>query len=87
LLKKASRRVPLLYSANMSLGVAVVGAMIKQFGAVKDWKFRIEEIHHTRKKDKPSGTAKMLAARLVDNKSHSARKYTGHTYNRGFGAG
>ena len=62
--KKASKRIPILYSANMSLGVAVMRAMLAQFGAVRDWKFSMEEVHHTKKKDKPSGTAKMLAERL-----------------------
>ena len=63
-LKKAAKKIPILYSANMSLGVAVMRAMLDQFGAVSDWRFALEEVHHTKKKDKPSGTAKMLAARL-----------------------
>ncbi len=67
LIKSAARKIPILYSANMSLGVAVVRAMLREFRRVPDWKFRMEEIHHTKKKDKPSGTAKMLADEL---KSH-----------------
>ncbi len=63
-LKAAAKKIPILYAANMSLGVAVVRAMLHQFGRVPDWKFRMEEIHHTKKKDKPSGTAKMLAEEL-----------------------
>jgi len=63
-IQNAARRIPVLYSANMSLGVAVMQAMLVHFGAVADWKFRMEEIHHKHKKDKPSGTAKMLAAKL-----------------------
>lgn len=65
-LKQASKKIPILYSANMSLGVAVMRAMIDQLGAVQDWRFEMEEIHHTKKKDKPSGTAKLLAAQLKD---------------------
>jgi 4-hydroxy-tetrahydrodipicolinate reductase len=64
-LKKASRKIPILWSANMSLGIAVVRAMIEQFGAVADWRFTMEEIHHTKKKDKPSGTALLLATSLI----------------------
>lgn len=64
-LKRAAKKIPILYSANMSLGVAVMSAMLKQFGAVPDWRFTMEEIHHTKKKDKPSGTAKLLATRLL----------------------
>lgn len=63
-LKAAAKKIPLLYSANMSLGIAVVSAMLQQFARVPDWKFQMEEIHHIKKKDKPSGTAKMLAERL-----------------------
>jgi 4-hydroxy-tetrahydrodipicolinate reductase len=66
-LKRASKKIPVLYSANMSLGVAVMRAMLEQFGAVADWRFAMEETHHTRKKDKPSGTAKMLATRLIED--------------------
>ncbi len=64
LLKTAAKKIPILYAANMSLGVAVLRSMLHQFGRVPDWKFQMEEIHHTQKKDKPSGTAKMLAEEL-----------------------
>lgn len=64
LLKRASKKIPLLYSANMSLGIAVMNAMLRQFARVSDWTFRMEEIHHTKKKDKPSGTAKLLSEQL-----------------------
>lgn len=64
LLKSAAKKIPILYAANMSLGVAVFRSMLQEFGRVPDWKFRMEEIHHTKKKDKPSGTAKMLAEEL-----------------------
>lgn len=63
-LKNAAKRIPILYAANMSLGVAVFRSMLRQFARVPDWRFRMEEIHHIKKKDKPSGTAKMLAEEL-----------------------
>ena len=66
-LKVASRKIPVLYSANMSLGVAIMKAMINHFAAVPNWRYRMEETHHKKKKDKPSGTAKMLAAALAES--------------------
>ncbi len=63
-LKKASAKIALLYSANMSLGIAVFGEMLKAFKALPDWDFQIEEAHHSQKKDKPSGTALLLQEKL-----------------------
>lgn len=63
-LDKASNVIPILYSGNMSLGVAVMSAMLEKFGAIGDWDFQIEEAHHTQKKDRPSGTALLLEKKL-----------------------
>lgn len=65
-LKAAAKKIPLLYSGNMSLGIAVFSAMMKSLAAVKDWDFQIEEAHHSQKKDKPSGTALLLQEKLVE---------------------
>ncbi len=65
LMKKAARQIPLLYSANMSLGIAVMAAMLRQFKRIRDWRFHMEETHHRHKKDKPSGTAKLLGEELA----------------------
>jgi 4-hydroxy-tetrahydrodipicolinate reductase len=62
---KAGGKIPVLHAANMSLGVAVMGAMLKSFGPVRDWDFQIEEAHHSLKKDKPSGTALLLQDQLT----------------------
>lgn len=64
LMQKASAKIPLLYSANMSLGIAAVSAMLGCLKAVSDWDFQIEEAHHNQKKDKPSGTALLLQRSL-----------------------
>lgn len=63
-LKAAAQKIPLLYSANMSLGIAVMTAMLEPLRAVEDWDFQIEEAHHALKKDKPSGTALLLDQKL-----------------------
>ena len=64
LLKKFSSKIPLLWSSNMSLGVAVLNEAIKSFSAITHFDFQIEEIHHNKKKDKPSGTAITLQENL-----------------------
>lgn len=64
-LKAAARRIPVLYSANMSPGVAAMMAMLRHFAGLNDWDFHVDEIHHARKVDAPSGTAKLLDAALA----------------------
>ena len=56
-------RIPVLLSANMSIGVNVllglVGDAVRRLGPAFD--IEIVEVHHNRKKDAPSGTALALA--------------------------
>ena len=63
-LEAAAKSTAVLWSPNMSLGVAVVARMLGHLQALADFDFQIEELHHNRKKDKPSGTAKLLQERL-----------------------
>lgn len=63
-LAEGGREIPLLYSANMSLGIAVMSAMLEQFKALEDWDFHVDEVHHNAKKDRPSGTAILLDSKL-----------------------
>ena len=59
----AATRIPVFFSSNMSLGVAVLSALTKKAAAVLGDTFDIEivEMHHNQKVDAPSGTALMLA--------------------------
>ena len=58
---EAARHIPVFYSGNMSLGIAVLCRLAKQAAAAfPDADIEIVEIHHNRKMDAPSGTAKML---------------------------
>ena len=59
----AAQQVPIFFSSNMSLGVAVLSALTKKAAAVLGDTFDIEivEMHHNQKLDAPSGTALMLA--------------------------
>lgn len=60
----AAKKIPVLYSANMSAGIAVLSAMLEKFRALDDWDFHVDEVHHAKKVDSPSGTALLLDDRL-----------------------
>lgn len=60
-IRKAAETVPVFYSGNMSLGIAVLCRLAKQAAACfPDADIEIVEAHHNRKADAPSGTAHML---------------------------
>lgn len=62
LLLEASKLVPILYSTNMSLGVAVLNKLVFLASkTLKDFDIEIVEQHHRFKVDSPSGTALTLA--------------------------
>ena len=61
LIHAAAAEIPVFYAGNMSLGIAVLCRLAKQAAAAfPDADIEIVEIHHNRKVDAPSGTAKML---------------------------
>ncbi len=61
-IKAASATVPVFYSGNMSLGIAVLQDIAKRAAAAfPDADIEIIEMHHNQKLDVPSGTALMLA--------------------------
>ena len=61
LIYRAAEQIPVFYSGNMSLGIAVLCKMAKQTAAYfPEADIEIVEIHHNRKVDAPSGTAHML---------------------------
>ena len=54
----AAERIPVFYSANMSLGIALLIELAKKAAAAfPDADIEIMETHHNRKADAPSGTA------------------------------
>lgn len=65
-LEKAAKNIPLLWSANMSVGIAALRRAMKIAADLEGFDFQIEEAHHIRKKDKPSGTALLLQNTLED---------------------
>ena len=60
-----SRKVPVVQSYNFSIGIQIM-LKLTEIAASKlnDWDVEIEETHHRFKKDKPSGTAKMIKEKL-----------------------
>lgn len=61
LIYAAAEQIPVFYSGNMSLGIAVLCRLAKEAAAYfPDADIEIVEVHHTRKVDAPSGTAHML---------------------------
>ena len=58
----AAKEIPVFFSANMSLGVALLCRLAKEAASLyPDADIEIVEKHHNRKLDAPSGTALMLA--------------------------
>ena len=67
LITEAAKNLPVFYSGNVSLGIAVLCRLAKQAAAYfPDADIEIVEVHHTRKVDAPSGTAHMLFNAIKD---------------------
>lgn len=61
LIQQAAEDIPVFYSGNMSLGIAVLCRLAREAaGYFPDADIEIVEVHHNRKVDAPSGTAHML---------------------------
>lgn len=67
LIQKAAEAIPVFYSSNMSVGIAVLAKMAKQAAkAFPAADIEIVEVHHNQKVDAPSGTAITLAKAICD---------------------
>ena len=64
----------LLYASNFSVGVNLFFELNKHLARLmnshQEYEVSIEEIHHTEKKDAPSGTAITLAEHVLENNQH-----------------
>jgi 4-hydroxy-tetrahydrodipicolinate reductase len=73
----------LLYASNFSIGVNIFFEVNKKLASLmatkKDYAVSIEEIHHTQKKDAPSGTAISLAQQIIDNNSNKRNWVLGNS--------
>lgn len=72
---EASKSIPVFFSANMSLGVALLVELAKTAAlAMPEAEIEIIEKHHNRKIDAPSGTALMIANAIADVRPEAYNK-------------
>ena len=63
----AAGKIPVFFSANMSMGIAALTELAKRAAALfPEADIEIVEAHHNRKQDAPSGTALMLARAIQE---------------------
>jgi len=75
-IKRASSRIPILQSPNMSAGVNLLFGLVTRAAEVLSDRYDIEisETHHRMKKDAPSGTALELARLIAQIKGWDPQK-------------
>jgi len=71
-LEKSASAITLVKSGNFSIGICVLESLVAKAAAAlpKDWDADILDIHHSQKKDAPSGTALMLGRALAAGGQH-----------------
>lgn len=69
-LGRAARHTPVIQSFNMSLGVNLLAALVRQAARALDagWDIEVVEMHHRHKIDAPSGTAILLGRAAAEGR-------------------
>ena len=82
LIKKYSRKIPILKAGNMSLGINLLMYLteIASKSLGNNFLSKVLEVHHKHKKDHPSGTALMLGKGIATGKKKDFYKLTGKKY-------
>ena len=82
LIKKYSRKIPILKAGNMSLGINLLMYLTEIASASlgNNYLSKVFEIHHKHKKDHPSGTALMLGKGIAVGKNKDFYKLIGKKY-------
>ena len=82
IIKKFSKRIPILKAGNMSLGINLLMYLteIASSSLGKDFLSKIFETHHKHKKDYPSGTALMLGKGIAVGKNENFYNLLGKKY-------
>ena len=82
IIKKFSRKIPILKAGNMSLGVNLLMYLteIASKSLSDNFLSKIFEVHHKNKKDYPSGTALMLGKGIADGKNKNFYNLIGKKY-------
>ena len=82
LIKRYSKKIPILKAGNMSLGINLLMYLTEIVSKSLGDKFlsKIFEVHHKHKKDHPSGTALMLGKGIAVGKKKDFYKLLGKKY-------
>ena len=82
LIKKYSRKIPILKAGNMSLGINLLMYLteIASKSLGENFLSKVFETHHKHKKDHPSGTALMLGKGIAIGKNKNFYKLAGKKY-------
>jgi 4-hydroxy-tetrahydrodipicolinate reductase len=80
-LKNLSQKIPIVQSYNYSTGIQILLKMTELANEkTKDWDVEISETHHRFKKDKPSGTAKMIKGIFKDKDVNTCSLRLGNVF-------
>ena len=82
LIKKFSKKIPILKAGNMSLGINLLMYLteITSSSLGKNFLSKIFEVHHKHKKDYPSGTALMLGKGIAVGRNKNFYNLLGKKY-------
>jgi len=82
IIKKISKRIPILKAGNMSLGINLLVYLseIASKSLGNNYQTKVFEAHHKFKKDHPSGTALMLGQGIAAGKNKNFYKIIGKKY-------
>jgi len=88
-INRASKKIPILQSGNMSLGINLIQFLsnILSNKILKEYQIEIHDIHHKMKIDYPSGTALMLGHAVAQGKNKTLDKLKGKVFlnTKGYG--
>ena len=82
LIKKYSKKIPILKAGNMSLGINLLMYLteIVSGSLGENYLSKVLEVHHKHKKDYPSGTALMLGKGIADGKKKNLYNLIGKKF-------
>ena len=82
LIKKFSKKIPILKAGNMSLGINLLMYLTEITSASlnENYLSKVYEVHHKHKIDYPSGTALMLSKGIADGKNKDLQTLMGKKY-------
>ena len=82
LIKRYSKKIPILKAGNMSLGINLLMYLteITSESLGDNYLSKVFEIHHKHKKDYPSGTALMLGKGIADGKNKNLYNLIGKKF-------